>query len=57
MDHNSIEVENITVEETRDMFKAFGMLLCAFLYIQFGVSEKVWINVFTNSETVSSNFR
>ena len=41
----SIVLENITAEETRDMFKAFAMLLCIFffyifLYIQFGVSEK-----------------
>ena len=26
----SIVVENITIEETRDMLKAFTMLLCAF---------------------------
>ena len=36
----SIVVENSTVEETRDMFKAFAMLLCLFLYIQFAVCEK-----------------
>ena len=40
----SIVVENITAEETRDMFRAFAMLLCIFfyifLYIQFGISEK-----------------
>ena len=53
----SIVVENITVEETRDIFKALAMLLCVFLYIQFGVSEKAWSNIFTNSETVTSNFR
>ena len=29
----SIVVENITIEETRDMFKAFAMLLCALYHI------------------------
>ena len=41
----SIAVENITAEETRDMFKAFAMLFVCFfyifLYIQFGACEKV----------------
>ena len=39
----SIEVKNVTAEETRDMFKAFAMHFFVFfyiLYIQFAVSEK-----------------
>ena len=39
----SIVVKNITVEETRDMFKAFATHFFMFfyiLYIQFAVSEK-----------------
>lgn len=41
----SVVVENPTVGETRDMFKAFAMLFVCFfyifLYIQFGACEKV----------------
>ena len=37
----SIVVENITAEEIRNIFKVFAMLLYVFLYIQFGVFEKV----------------
>ena len=46
----SIAVENITAEETRDMFKAFAMLFVCFfyifLYIQFGASEKCEANFY-----------
>ena len=41
MDHNSIEVENITVEETRDMFKAFAMPLCAFYIFNLEYPKKL----------------
>ena len=41
MDHNSVEVENITVEETRDMFKAFAMLLCAFYIFNLEYPKKL----------------
>ena len=45
----SIEVKNVTAEETRDMFKAFAMHFFVFfyiLYIQFAVSEEAWNNIF-----------
>ena len=31
----SIVLENITAEETRDMFKAFAMLLCIFFFFTY----------------------
>ena len=53
----SVAVESIIVGET----DGYGQSVCTafmfILYIQLGISKKAWSNIFTNSETVSSNFR